>query len=710
MSARKKCSNLLNLRDKPAPQDIGANPLHGVPDPTYRHAAPSGPWPWMNLQVVFRAAIESDATHGVNDSGESESWPGYPQNQFGNWTPDQVKRSKMFEKCSDNTPSIIYWMDVRESDGKFTTPDMGGSGRGDTTVVSPQDPGVFWDILKSGRPENIRVRSLFVDDLTPQVLRMLGTRYNIEPFFFTSSINWIPSRYQEAPRHGEGDHITITLPFIRTIGKAQDSQQPRTDSWDSEANTPIDIQAPVSMGDGRMLLIDLLAIHMVRNIKENTIISYHPESISYRTSAKHFHSLMKLVGESVYWQKIFSRSKDPTFLLLAMLWYALYAWDESFELLYHHVSQLESQVLQADNISLTRKLHELQASLLHYQSLLHGFQDQQRRLATDVSALGQHATDTQKTKIFNQSNALQRRLDNWAQVQALYMPAVAPIRATEDACRSEGTAVLKPEKFKLWLPSQLDPHLSCDQKLRECEWELRYAQAHDTLNDVRQNIRLFTHLNTFKLANIRGQRASTRARSTLDHTVEKKHASKAKYDAARDALLALAPLLGKVGWTDILRPLGATDMRPMGDFIQGQSEGTRDIPWIWKTPGVLRDNDKGLQDCLRIEWCKARAREARWSEELLFLLEEMRRVLTFLAWQSTWWSGLALARHFERSADSEGSAAYANRQSALRKAMLEKFKQQWVIVPTVVTAELDDDSSLGTADTDGTFTIEGPPH
>jgi hypothetical protein len=69
--------------------------------------------------------------------------------------------------------------------------------------------------------------------------------------------------------------------------------------------------------------------------------------------------------------------------------------------------------------------------------------------------------------------------------------------------------------------------------------------------------------------------------------VEKKHASKATYDATQDTLLALAPLLGKVGWTDILHPLGAMNMRPMGDFIQGQSECTCNIPWIWKTPGVL---------------------------------------------------------------------------------------------------------------------------
>lgn len=49
---------------------------------------------------------------------------------------------------------------------------------------------------------------------------------------------------------------------------------------------------------------------------------------------------MQLVGGSVYWQKIFDKSQDPTFVFLAILWYALYAWDESFELLYSHVSEL----------------------------------------------------------------------------------------------------------------------------------------------------------------------------------------------------------------------------------------------------------------------------------------------------------------------------------------------------------------------------------
>ncbi|KAG1851576.1 cora-like Mg2+ transporter protein-domain-containing protein [Suillus subalutaceus] len=369
----------VGTKNSHAPQDIASGSAavpRVVPDPIYRHAAPSGPWPWMNLNV-------GSHTNDRTNSNVPESWQGYPQNKFRNWTTDQVKRSKMFKKCSTNQVATIYWMDVHE-DGKFAAKsDVGGND--DTTVVSEstQAQDQFWTLLSQKRPKNIRVRSLFVDDLTESVLRMLGTKYDIEPFFFTSSINWIPSRYQEALRQGKGDHITITLPFLRP---EQKSLSPRTrpsptdpEPWhfvitsDLPPANAIDIQAPFSTRDGRMLFIDLLAVHMVRD-EENTIISYHPESTGDRTSAKHLHSLIQLVGESVYWQKIFNNSKDPTFLLLAILWYALYEWDESLDLLYSYVSELERQVLHLDNISLTHDLHVLEARLLHYQSLLHGFE------------------------------------------------------------------------------------------------------------------------------------------------------------------------------------------------------------------------------------------------------------------------------------------------------------------------------------------------
>lgn len=130
------------------------------------------------------------STTATRDVAIEESWPGYPQKLFGNWTPDQVKRSQMLTKCSNNQRSTIYWMDVLDN-GKF---ECSSIENGHISTVATGDLEQFWRILqgevclvlslvsvwvKDGilqRPGNIRVRSLFVDDLTSPVLKMLGTK------------------------------------------------------------------------------------------------------------------------------------------------------------------------------------------------------------------------------------------------------------------------------------------------------------------------------------------------------------------------------------------------------------------------------------------------------------------------------------------------------------------------------------------------------
>lgn len=49
---------------------------------------------------------------------------------------------------------------------------------------------------------------------------------------------------------------------------------------------------------------------------------------------------MSLVGNNIHWKEKIHKSKDPTLLFLAILWYALYAWDESFESLQDHIDWL----------------------------------------------------------------------------------------------------------------------------------------------------------------------------------------------------------------------------------------------------------------------------------------------------------------------------------------------------------------------------------
>ncbi|KAG2088554.1 uncharacterized protein F5147DRAFT_587609, partial [Suillus discolor] len=108
-----------------------------------------------------------------------------------------------------------------------------------------------------------------------------------------------------------------------------------------------------------------------------------------------------------------------------------------------------------------------------------------RRLCADATTLGVHATETQKANICTRSNALLRKIESWTTIQTPYMPAVALLRSAPELTRGASNDADKPENLLLWLPSSLGTEYSCDRKLQELEWELRFAQAHDALNEVR---------------------------------------------------------------------------------------------------------------------------------------------------------------------------------------------------------------------------------
>lgn len=113
---------------------------------------------------------------------------------------------------------------------------------------------------------------------------------------------------------------------------------------------------------------------------------------------------------------------------------------------------------------------------------------------------------------------------------------------------------------------------------------------------------------------------------------------------------------------------------------------------------------------LRIEWCKARACEGRWSEEVLLLLEEMRRVIEFFKWQAKWWKDRGTAAIFAKPAHQEGGLAYAARQAHIRLTMVKHIQELWVAVPSIVQSQLLPDDEDDTAETaDVLLTIEGPP-
>ncbi|KAG2127647.1 uncharacterized protein EDB93DRAFT_1243656 [Suillus bovinus] len=286
-------------------------------------------------------------------------------------------------------------------------------------------------------------------------------------------------------------------------------------------------------------------------------------------------------------------------------------------------------------------------------------------------------THKQRETITNRTNVLQRRIDSWICTQELYMPVVLALCSSANYNATTTDAVLKPQHLPLYLPSALDAPVHCDQHLLEHEWELRHAQAHDALNEICSHLRLPLHIYKFKDKNLHGQAASTRAQNLITHVEAKKEAGVDKYRRAHRALESLNSRLDK-------------DMRPMGDFIDGCTQGTGTISWIWLA------TDVGTIIGLCIEWCKARTHAARWSEEVELL------------WQVRWWDEHANLRIMEKPSNQEGLQAYAYCQVALCSVMCRSFQVLWSGVPQLVASTLEPEV-FKLNDTIHTPSIDHPP-
>lgn len=141
---------------------------------------------------------------------------------------------------------------------------------------------------------------------------------------------------------------------------------------------------------------------------------------------------------------------------------------------------------------------------------------------------------------------------------------------------------------------------------------MRHGQASDALEELRRHLRTRTCTNRFKIKNVTGQRANTRAR-TLQNGIDKRvKVSAAKYRCARDAHFGL---VGPGEWEQVLRVLDPGDVRALneraltehekeerhhlrlrvglpdeGQFTVdeattgGPGEGFRTLSWIWLRP------------------------------------------------------------------------------------------------------------------------------
>ncbi|KAG2354985.1 hypothetical protein BDR07DRAFT_1381828 [Suillus spraguei] len=245
-------------------------------------------------------------------------------------------------------------------------------------------------------------------------------------------------------------------------------------------------------------------------------------------------------------------------------------------------------------------------------------EDDQRWVARFANGLGNHVTDTQRGKLQCQRNVLHHKIESW-----------------------------------------------------------RTAQAHDTLQELRQCLHIRSSLLTYKKVWVRGQGANMRAQNDLERVLGQQAACTARYHAAWDALNTLAQQLGKVGWQGGLQSLHPDDIQPLIDPDIMPGQGRRKLTWIWTMTGVDSNGDSTDDEGVRVEWCKAQARAMRWAEEVELLHEEMRHVLKFFEWQVNWWVEQG-HQHTEMDIEClEGIHAYATKQASIHRVFIDHFQILW---------------------------------
>ncbi|KAJ7739347.1 hypothetical protein B0H16DRAFT_1465303 [Mycena metata] len=344
-------------------------------------------------------------------------------------------------------------------------------------------------------------------------------------------------------------------------------------------------------------------------------------------------------------------------------------------------------------------------------------EEQQRTLGFDTAATGLHPTTNQRRSMVERTSKLRRKILVWMDIQHGFFPSIKVLRAKEDeararAARTQPIPGLQVHEIKLWLPSTLMKRAGGMRRMTDLqkeavtyEYRLRVGQANQALDEIRGLLLVRTKLYKRKDANSRGVRENMRSNSAINVLDVRVQRMAAQYRVARRALEALGPALGRTEWEQTLRPLHEKDVRGMPRATFGDPErqrggskrgskqprrkkkkGTGDpveMSWIWVVQ-VDAGNPAAVNEALRIEWAKARARALRWTEEVDLLEEEMRRIQQFLTWRAGWWRERADGRDREDGPQREGERAYAYRQAKLQEDLCASFALKWAHLPELV--------------------------
>ncbi|KZV81936.1 hypothetical protein EXIGLDRAFT_844184 [Exidia glandulosa HHB12029] len=288
----------------------------------------------------------------------------------------------------------------------------------------------------------------------------------------------------------------------------------------------------------------------------------------------------------------------------------------------------------------------------------------QRGVLLDARVKGD-GTTVQQQELLDARTALRRKINQFRVHQAHHMPRAPSAVQVRDAaqCSPEDEPLFLPSAFSA--PDRVTHDLS---DLSEKEARLREGHAADALADLRRHMRMHSHLVLYKRKNAIGQREGTRAMQLKQTIRLRMDDAAARYRVARLALIHLG--------REPLRELKAADMVTIGNWAFSDElepgEKQRELPWIWSTAGVTGEMDQSvvLEDELRIEWLRCKARSQRWKEEIALCREEMRRTSVSLSHEGRLWAQRA-------SSALGGHAAYALRQQAVHVRLREYFEGLW---------------------------------
>ncbi|KAK0505439.1 hypothetical protein EDD18DRAFT_1344252 [Armillaria luteobubalina] len=304
-------------------------------------------------------------------------------------------------------------------------------------------------------------------------------------------------------------------------------------------------------------------------------------------------------------------------------------------------------------------------------------------LEQESKALGPHSTDLQRAKVLEKEANLRWWIEAWMDVQRVYVPEIMGIRDQMDK-DAEGDCVVA-WNIDLLLPSKLlgNKVLTCDNHLYRYEWDVQRAQAAEALAGES-----YGH----------GQRQGNKSHILLEDCRKGKANFMATYNRARDALFELAkPLDLLEGLSNTYPRLNSEDIVPLKQYkkvLQNDTgnpkqretlgETRRQLSWLWVQAGAMENMEsEELQDALRIEWCRVRARAQRWTEECILLREEMARVIRSHDHLIELWT-----RHAKSTIEGTagGARAYALRQANIHREMrdyclkLWKHVDEWLLI------------------------------